>query len=96
MNDDDQNQDREFLHLVTNRRVAEPEPYEEPEEEIAQGDAYATVKGQRNAPYLEYRRKDGTCHALRLSPDRLGASARFHPGRVPRLLHRGSYLQGPR
>lgn len=64
MNDDDQNQDREFLHLVTNRRVAEPEPYEEPEEEIAQGDAYATVKGQRNAPYLEYRRKDGTSFAM--------------------------------
>ena len=64
MSDDDENKDHEFLHLVTNRRVTEPEPYEESEEEIAQGDAYATVKGQRNATYLEYRRKDGTSFAI--------------------------------
>lgn len=64
MNDDDQNKDREFLHLVTNRRALESEPYEQPEEEVAQGNAYATAKGQRDAGYLQFRRKDGTSLAM--------------------------------
>jgi len=57
MSEDDTTKDREFLHLVTNRRAAEPEPYE-PLEEVALGDAYATAKGQRTAESLEFRCKD--------------------------------------
>jgi hypothetical protein len=64
MNEDDKNKDRERLRLVTNRRGVEPETYEQPEEDIAQGDAYATAKGQRNAAYLQFRRKDGTSFAM--------------------------------
>jgi hypothetical protein len=62
MNDDDK--DREFLHLVSNRRAAEPEAYEELEEEVASGDAYATAKGQRTADSLEFRREDGTAFTI--------------------------------
>jgi hypothetical protein len=64
MNDDDKNKEREFLHLITNRRIPEPEPYEQPGEDVALGNAYATVKGQRNAGYLEFRLKDGTSFAM--------------------------------
>lgn len=64
MNDDDKNKDRERLHLITNQRAVKPKPYEQPEEEIAQGDAYATAKGQRNANYLQFRRNDGTFFAM--------------------------------
>jgi hypothetical protein len=55
MSDDDN--DNEHLHLISNRK---PMPDKRPDEAVALGNAYATVKGQRTAEALEFRRKDGT------------------------------------
>ena len=59
MSDDDT--DNERLHLVSNRR---PMPDQRQDETVALGNAFATVKGQRTAEALEFRRKDGSSFVM--------------------------------
>lgn len=53
----DDGKDGDHLHLVSNR---EPVPDRRQDEAVAQGNAYATVKGQRIAEALEFIREDGS------------------------------------